>query len=1025
MLAPHIINIGEGIYNLVQRHKGEKQKEEINNALNEKLERLKAQKENYQESNRRFQERIDELQRQLQNQKEEVEREKIERERELLRRKQEEQEEQMRKIEKERQDIEKCIEALEMEFTEGICEIVKSFSKEEENWINSLIGPELDFKFSNLKNKLGDLFDKLFDSENIIKNINEQFIKIIKTSFNQKDLEKMNFIVIGNSGVGKSTLINEILGEKLAMEGNGTRTTTKCQKYESKLVPFITILDTMGTEIGSGHKLSDVLEETLNKIMKQLDSNDPNDHVHCILYCTNSNRFFEDELEVILKIREKYEGKKLPIVIVFTRAIKEEEVESKKKTIDEFLNKHGEKLSDDIFGITFIKVNAREDIMKTLGMEIYFHRFGLSDLMTTCYKKGEQSYRFAIKNSLIQIGKKSIQEYLNIISSQLLNNPNYLEYLQHNFEPNFSDYISFCFDKITDINEQKGIKEEDLDKLTTYLYYSHTTSHEDLSVIKCTICEEIPQNSYKCKNCEAEICEKCFKNRIKNDGYVTCNLCYKEDFIKNGKVINQSEIEKITENNTYCMICDGLPINPLKCEFCGNKICEECHLKRIQDIGYYKCKYCDKEEFVNVGNTLENKNEIKDYDDEIDKIYKGIKNKENDNENKNENDNEDFDCMICNKKPINPLKCENCGHRICENCHLNKLQEIGYYECENCGKEDFIALGNNNHEENKIEEFHNEIKIIDDEKEINNNKKNNNNQNLSKNICMICSNTPKNPLKCENCGYKICEICQLNQFQEIGICHCKNCYSDNFTKFDDQSNINEIMDNDKEINNIYHNIKNNNKEDKKLFDDNFSQILPNNLKLESKNEIDSYIKYFKSELIDVLNEKFDEFAKNSADIIHLKILEKYTDFHNEKNVKIKKMKTKEEYKAEAIEELNKALKEKAIENFLSKVASQFFKDIILIFKEKCEKKLDEFINDLLNNEQANEFFKNCDALNENKKLKFDDKFKEYIEKLKKEELESKDKALCAIEQFNENKKGYDCCSSSETNDASSQYSSSC
>ena len=58
----------------------------------------------------------------------------------------------MRKIEKEREDIEKCKEALEMQFTESIFEIMKNFSKEEEKWINSLIGPELDYKFTNLKN---------------------------------------------------------------------------------------------------------------------------------------------------------------------------------------------------------------------------------------------------------------------------------------------------------------------------------------------------------------------------------------------------------------------------------------------------------------------------------------------------------------------------------------------------------------------------------------------------------------------------------------------------------------------------------------------------------------------------------------------------------------------------------------------------------------------------------------------------------------------------------------------------------
>ena len=78
----------------------------------------------------------------------------------------------------------------------------------------------------------------------------------------------MNFIAIGTSGVGKSTLINEIFGEQIAKEGMGTRTTLESKKYESKLVPFLSVLDTMGTEIGSGHRLIDVLQETLQQVQQ-------------------------------------------------------------------------------------------------------------------------------------------------------------------------------------------------------------------------------------------------------------------------------------------------------------------------------------------------------------------------------------------------------------------------------------------------------------------------------------------------------------------------------------------------------------------------------------------------------------------------------------------------------------------------------------------------------------------------------------------------------------------------------------
>ena len=54
----------------------------------------------------------------------------------------------------------------------------------------------------------------------------------MKSSVNHKELQKMNLILIGTSGVGKSTLINEIFGEQLAKEGMGTRTTVESKKYE-------------------------------------------------------------------------------------------------------------------------------------------------------------------------------------------------------------------------------------------------------------------------------------------------------------------------------------------------------------------------------------------------------------------------------------------------------------------------------------------------------------------------------------------------------------------------------------------------------------------------------------------------------------------------------------------------------------------------------------------------------------------------------------------------------------------------
>ena len=61
-------------------------------------------------------------------------------------------------------------------------------------------------------------------------------------------MDRGNVLVIGNSGVGKSTLINAVLGEKRAETGWGTSgTTSKLSIYESEKIPF-RIIDTIGFE---------------------------------------------------------------------------------------------------------------------------------------------------------------------------------------------------------------------------------------------------------------------------------------------------------------------------------------------------------------------------------------------------------------------------------------------------------------------------------------------------------------------------------------------------------------------------------------------------------------------------------------------------------------------------------------------------------------------------------------------------------------------------------------------------------
>ena len=797
-IIPAIIGEGIDIYNhLKEKNNKNEKKKLVDYALKEQIKEFNEQQSEARKKQESYKEKIENLELLIKSNLEEIYRLECEKEKDILKQEQEEEEKRIEKIEKEKEAIEICRQSLSNEFLESIADIENNFFKEEEKWINSLNVPEVEEKIKILKDELDNLFDQLFELENIMNKMNNRFIKTVKDSIKDYDLEKMNFIIIGKSGSGKSTLINEIFGEKMAKEGKGTRQTTEITKYESKLVPFLAITDTMGTEIGSEHKLVDVLEVTLGQLTKQLDSKNPNDHFHCIIYCTTSNRFVKDELKVILKLREKYDGKKLPIVIAYTQAIDNDDVEAIKSTINNFLQEHGESLSDDIFGITYTDVLAREIEEIKYGQKRITPCFGLAKLMSICFKKGEKSYKFSLKTALVQIGKNSIKEYLENTHARLINNIDYFKYLSHQFEPNFADYIAFCFDKITDIDEQKGIKGQDLYRLQNYLNNHQIEGIKDLSKIQCMFCDKTPKNPLRCKYCESEICESCYINYYENnEGSIQCKNCEQEEFEK---------VEKKEQFN---------------------------EIQVDEDIN------------INIKNKIDGfKEEYLYYD--YNQIYQ------------------------------------------------NEINEEQYYE------------GGNN------------IKYKEDEIE-----------------------------------------------EEI-----------NYDKAEEK----------------------------------YNKILTNNLKQRTLEAIKRYTEKVKLELLNILNKKFNSFAEKSAEDIYNKILEKFIEkVQNNEDDDINlvgAMEKKEELKKCAILKLNSKLKEGAQKRFLAEVASQLFQDIVNKFQDKCKAKLDEYIDNLLNNKDAQNLFLYSDELNEKKGLKFEKELKEYLKTLEEKEKKSKQKALGQIKANKEEIEG--------------------
>lgn len=148
------------------------------------------------------------------------------------------------------------------------------------------------------------------------------------------ELKILNVMVLGKTGVGKSTLINNMFSAHLAETGVGKPVTKEIQKFEKPGLP-LAIYDTPGLELDGSNALEQLLEDVTAIIKSGRKSGDVNQMVHCLWYCiaTPSHRFESAEIEFLRRVSAQ-SGTGIPVIVVLTQSYSKRDAETMRETVE-------------------------------------------------------------------------------------------------------------------------------------------------------------------------------------------------------------------------------------------------------------------------------------------------------------------------------------------------------------------------------------------------------------------------------------------------------------------------------------------------------------------------------------------------------------------------------------------------------------------------------------------------------------------------------------------------------------------
>ena len=112
-------------------------------------------------------------------------------------------------------------------------------------------------------------------------------LSAIKRAFHDAthDIGTVNVLIAGRTGVGKSTLINEVFQGRLAETGQGKPITRETRRITKKGIP-LAIYDTRGLEL---KEYQQIIDELVEFVGAQARETDGNRHVHVAWLCVSED----------------------------------------------------------------------------------------------------------------------------------------------------------------------------------------------------------------------------------------------------------------------------------------------------------------------------------------------------------------------------------------------------------------------------------------------------------------------------------------------------------------------------------------------------------------------------------------------------------------------------------------------------------------------------------------------------------------------------------------------------------------